>query len=98
MPENYIGLMCGTSLDSLDISLCSFGKPKKVKFFRSYKIKQLLKDKINECKSHCSNKKIFNDTDEIRRTMSYNCNLYKPAVIKQVTDQQMKEADKNAKA
>ena len=40
----------------------------------------------------------FNGTDEIRRTMSYNCNLYKPAVIKQVTDQQMKEADKNAKA
>ena len=38
----------------------------------------------------------FNGTDEIRRTMSYNCNLYKPAVIKQVTDQQMKEADKNA--
>ena len=65
MPENYIGLMCGTSLDSLDISLCSFDKPKKVKFFKSYKIKQPLKDKINECKSHRTNKKIFNDTDEI---------------------------------
>ena len=39
----------------------------------------------------------FNDTDEVRRTMSYNCNLYKPAVVQQVRDQQMKEADKNAK-
>ena len=40
----------------------------------------------------------FHGTDEIRRTMSYNANLYKPAVVQQVTDQQMKEADKNAKA
>ena len=38
----------------------------------------------------------FHGTDEIRRTMSYNANLYKPAVVQQVTDQQMKEADKNA--
>ena len=35
----------------------------------------------------------FNDTDEIRRTMSFNCNLYKPAVVQQVRDQQIKEAD-----
>ena len=39
----------------------------------------------------------FNGTDEIRRTMSFNCNLYKPAVVQQVRDQQIKEADKNAK-
>ena len=39
----------------------------------------------------------FNGTDEVRRTLSYNCNLYKPAVVQQVRDQQMKEADKNAK-
>ena len=39
----------------------------------------------------------FNGTDEIRRTLSYNCNLYKPAVVQQVRDQQIKEADKNAK-
>ena len=39
----------------------------------------------------------FNGTDEIRRTLSYNCNLYKPAVIKQIQDKQIKEADKNAK-
>ena len=35
----------------------------------------------------------FNGTDEIRRTLSYNCNLYKPAVVQQVRDQQAKEAD-----
>ena len=39
----------------------------------------------------------FNGTDEVRRTLSYNCNLYKPAVVQQVRDQQIKEADKNAK-
>ena len=35
----------------------------------------------------------FNGTDEVRRTMSFNCNLYKPAVVQQVRDQQIKEAD-----
>ena len=38
----------------------------------------------------------FRDTDEIRRTMSYNCNLYKPGLIQQSVEQQIKEADKNA--
>ena len=33
----------------------------------------------------------FNSTDEIRRTMSFNCNLYKPAVV-----QQAREGEKNA--
>ena len=33
----------------------------------------------------------FNGTDEIRRTLSYNCNLYKPAVVQQVRNEQMKE-------
>ena len=33
----------------------------------------------------------FNGTDEVRRTLSYNCNLYKPAVV-----QQAKEGEKNA--
>ena len=35
----------------------------------------------------------FNGTDEVRRTLSYNCNLYKPAVVQQVRNEQMKEAD-----
>ena len=33
----------------------------------------------------------FNGTDEVRRTLSYNCNLYKPAAV-----QQSKEGEKNA--
>ena len=35
----------------------------------------------------------FNGTDEVRRTLSYNCNLYKPAVVQQVRNEQMKETD-----
>jgi len=34
----------------------------------------------------------FNGTDEVRRTLSYNCNLYKPAVV-----QQAREGQNNAK-
>ena len=34
MPENYIGIMCGTSLDSLDLSLCDFEKNNKDKIFQ----------------------------------------------------------------
>ena len=52
MPENYIGIMCGTSLDSLDFSLCCFEKVKKLKTFKSYRINQKLKDKINLCKQN----------------------------------------------
>ena len=28
----------------------------------------------------------FNGTDQVRRTMSYNCNLYKPSAVQQVKD------------
>ena len=52
MPENYIGIMCGTSLDSLDLSLCDFERNKKIKYFKSYRIRQSLRDKINECKNY----------------------------------------------
>ena len=65
MPENYIGIMCGTSLDSLDLSLCDFERNKKVKYFKSYRIGQPLRNKINECKNHPYRKKLFNETDEL---------------------------------
>ena len=65
MPENYIGIMCGTSLDSLDLSLCDFEKNNKVKYFKSYKIHQSLRDKINECKNHPNRKKLFIETDKL---------------------------------
>ena len=64
MPENYIGVMCGTSLDSLDLSLCNFGKTNKVKHFKSYPIKKSLKDIIAKCKQKPANKKLFTKTDE----------------------------------
>ena len=64
MPENYIGIMCGTSLDSLDFSLCCFEKVKKLKTFKSYRINQKLKDKINLCKTKPNNQSLFNETDE----------------------------------
>ena len=65
MPENYIGIMCGTSLDSLDLSLCDFERNKKVKYFKSYRICQSLRDKINECKNHPNGKKLFSETDAL---------------------------------
>ena len=64
MPENYIGIMCGTSLDSLDFSLCCFEKVKKLKTFKSYRISQKLRDKINLCKTKPNNLPLFNETDE----------------------------------
>ena len=64
MAENYIGIMCGTSLDSLDFSLCSFEKAKKLKTFKSYPISQKLKDKINLCKTKPANLALFNETDK----------------------------------
>ena len=51
MAENYIGIMCGTSLDYLDFSLCCFEKAKKLKTFKSYRINQELKNKIGLCKT-----------------------------------------------
>ena len=50
MPENYIGTMCGTSLDTLDVALCNFGKANKVRLFRSFRLSQPLRDQINLCK------------------------------------------------
>ena len=32
----------------------------------------------------------FNGTDEVRRTLSYNCNLYKPSAVQQVKDDNAK--------
>ena len=64
MQENYIGIMCGTSLDSLDISLCNFSKMNRVKYFRSYPIKWNLKEAINNCKQRPLNKKLRHETNE----------------------------------
>jgi len=64
MQENYIGIMCGTSLDSLDFSLCTF-KPKiNVKKFKSFRLNSQLKEIINECKSKPHNKALFTKADQ----------------------------------
>ena len=64
MPEYYIGIMCGTSLDSLDLSLCRFGKVNQIKIFKEYKIKSTLKDQINVCKSKPNNQSLFNKVNK----------------------------------
>ena len=65
MPENYIGTMCGTSLDTLDVALCNFGKANKVRLFRSFRLGQPLRDQINLCKQKPSNKRLLENTDEM---------------------------------
>ena len=37
----------------------------------------------------------FNGTDEVRRTLSYNCNLYKPAVVQQAREGQINAKNEN---
>ena len=64
MTENYIGIMCGTSLDSLDFSLYRSGKADRIKNFKEYKINQTLKDKINLCKNKPNNLSLFNEVDK----------------------------------
>ena len=64
MPEYYIGIMCGTSLDSLDLSLCRFGKVNEIKIFKEYKIKSSLKEQVNVCKSKPNNLGLFKKADK----------------------------------
>tara|TARA_Y100000389_G_scaffold203150_1_gene250651 strand:- start:6573 stop:7649 length:1077 start_codon:yes stop_codon:yes gene_type:complete len=63
MPENYIGIMCGTSLDSLDFALCQFDKLNKVKLFKSYQLTKELKGRINLCKEKPNSKILFDKVD-----------------------------------
>jgi len=52
MSKYYLGIMCGTSLDSIDISIINAtGKKFKVFGFREYPLSQKFKDKINDLKS-----------------------------------------------
>ena len=49
MSKYYLGVMCGTSLDSVDISIINtVGKKFKVFGFKEYQLSQKLKDKINQ--------------------------------------------------
>ena len=52
MSKYYLGVMCGTSLDSIDISIINaIGKKFKVFGFKEYPLNQKFKDKINSLKS-----------------------------------------------
>ena len=64
MPDYYIGIMCGTSLDSLDFALCRFDKVNQIKLFKEYKINSTLKEQINICKNKPDNEMLFRKIDE----------------------------------
>ena len=64
MPENYIGIMCGTSLDSLDMSLCVFKPKLNVKKFKSFKLSPHIKKIIEQCKSKPNDNVLFNKADK----------------------------------
>ncbi|MDC0089144.1 anhydro-N-acetylmuramic acid kinase [Gammaproteobacteria bacterium] len=52
MSKYYLGVMCGTSLDSIDISIINaVGKKFKVFGFKEYQLSQKFKDEINSLKS-----------------------------------------------
>ena len=52
MSKYYIGIMCGTSLDSIDISIASITSRKiKIKGFSEYKLDHQFKDTINMIKT-----------------------------------------------
>ena len=64
MQENYIGIMCGTSLDSLDFSLCTFKPKLNIKKFKSFRLSPQLKEIIDQCKSKPHNKALFKKADQ----------------------------------
>ena len=51
MSKYYIGTMCGTSLDSFDISIANFNNNKiRVLGFKSFKLENKLRREIQKCK------------------------------------------------
>ena len=60
MSKYYLGVMCGTSLDSIDISIVkTMGDKFKVFGFSEYVLNQKIKDAINSLKSS-NHKKVKN--------------------------------------
>jgi len=65
MSKYYIGTMCGTSLDSFDISVASFHNGKlKVLGFKSFKLEEGLKKEIQKCKTYPQNHKAHKKTNK----------------------------------
>ncbi|MEC7832628.1 MAG: anhydro-N-acetylmuramic acid kinase [Pseudomonadota bacterium] len=81
MSKYYMGIMCGTSLDSIDISIASFSKNKmRVIGSKSFKINNSLKKEIEKCKLKPNNCNKVNKTSDlvskktissIKNTLSY---------------------------
>ena len=64
MSKYYMGIMCGTSLDSLDISIASFNEKKiRVVGFKSFGVIDSLKKEIQKCKLEPRNHKKHEKTD-----------------------------------
>ena len=64
MPNYFIGIMCGTSLDSLDISLLRDSNTSKIELFKSYRLDNNLVQMINVCKKNNKNQKLFREIDD----------------------------------
>ena len=81
MSKYYMGIMCGTSLDSIDISIASFVKNKvRVVGFKSFRVNSHLKKEIEKCKLGPTNSNKINKTNDlvsmkiissIKNTLSY---------------------------
>ncbi len=67
MSKYYLGIMCGTSLDSIDVSIVKMHNNKlKVVGFKEYKINDNLKNKINKQKKlNKANKKLDYEISDI---------------------------------
>ena len=59
MSKYYIGIMCGTSLDSIDVSNI-YPTKMKVRSFNEYKLSKDLKEQINLAKKNIVLYKILN--------------------------------------
>ena len=64
MSKYYLGIMCGTSLDSIDISMirCHGGKIKVIGF-AEYKLKNKIKEQINTLKTNVNREGINKKLD-----------------------------------
>ena len=71
MSKYYLGIMCGTSLDSIDISIIkASGNKINVANFREYELSQSYKNRINESKS--KNKTDKKLDDDLSKLLSLN--------------------------
>ena len=72
MSKYYLGIMCGTSLDSIDISMIRcHGDKIKVMAFAEYRLKNKIKEQINILKTN-TNQEIINKDKKIHFFKTHN--------------------------